>query len=319
MSTSKIADVAIAVFHGDDIQTAYCSLAGQALNADSVFEAASLSKPVFAAGVLTLVQQHRLDLDKPLSQYMPHPYVHAQHPFTAGATDVVNDPRLQRITARMVLSHTAGLPNWSWNGPLTFISNPGEKWSYSGEGYVYLQRVVETITGEPLEVFLKRTILVPLGMTHSSFVWQPGLGSHLMSANDAKGMSEPEQQFTGALASTTLYTTLNDYARFVSKLLKPATNSPFALEENRQVEVRSDLALGWGLGLAVEGTSPPSYFHWASNPGYQSFFLVQPATSRAVLFFTNSDSGLDLVDAAVNLAVPGKHPSLQFPMLHPKD
>jgi CubicO group peptidase (beta-lactamase class C family) len=319
MSRSHIPDVAIAVLDRGRLQMYYCSLADTALSADSVFEAASLSKPVFAAAVLTLVRQGQLDLDRPLAAYLHGPYFHQQNPFGQGTSDAVTDSRFQRITARMILSHTSGLPNWSRHQPLTLLRDPGISWSYSGEGYVYLQKVIETITGKPLQTFVQSAVFTPLQMEHSSFVWEPKLAVQEMRPHAADGKAEAPAHYGLALASSTLYTTLDDYERFVSALLHPTTGSPFALEESEQVMVNPKLDLAWGLGVAIQTAPQKAYFHWGANPGFQSFFMVQPASARGVLFLTDSDNGLDLLDAVVSRFLPGKHPILRFPMLHPKD
>jgi len=133
---------------------------------ETVFEAASLSKPVFAYGVLKLVDQGKLDLDTPLNKYLGNNY------------DVVDDPRINLITARHVLSHTSGFPNWRDNDRtknLLIHFTPGDKWSYSGEGMVYLSKVIEKITGLSLEDFMQQTVLQPLGMTSSSYIWHPNM------------------------------------------------------------------------------------------------------------------------------------------------
>ena len=297
----------------------FCSASGKVLSGDAVFEAASLSKPIFAAGVLKLVQEHKLDLDRPLSQYLREPYRHRQDTFGDGPTDEVADPRFALITARMVLSHTSGLPNWARLRPLTLQSDPGRRWSYSGEGYIYLQRVVEEITKTPLDVFLREIVLLPIGMEHSSFVWLPSLEESALPGYSAAGVASPIAQFKTPLASSTLYTTLNDYAQFVARMLDPTNGSTFSMEEQSQVVVRPDLALAWGLGVAIERTKRRAYFHWGSSPGFQSFFMCQPATRRSVLFLTNSDNGLALVDTFVHAGIPGPHPILRFKMLHPRD
>jgi CubicO group peptidase (beta-lactamase class C family) len=129
---------------------------------DTVFEAASLSKPVFTYGVLKLVDQGKLDLDTPLSFYLAKPYV--------------PDERVGKITARLVLSHRTCFPNWrDSDGLLPIYFSPGERFSYSGEGYIYLQHVVEQITGKTLDVYMDEVVFKPLGMTNSSYVWRPGL------------------------------------------------------------------------------------------------------------------------------------------------
>ena len=95
---------------------------GLPVTGETIFEAASLSKPVFAYGVLKLVDQGKLDLDAPLSRYMPQLYVEG-------------DPRIDKITARIVLSHRTGFPNWRDAGrPLKIYFTPGERFSHSGEG-----------------------------------------------------------------------------------------------------------------------------------------------------------------------------------------
>src|SRR5215472_12387355 len=108
----------------------------------TVFEAASLSKPVFSYALLQLVDAGKLSLDEPLGKYLPN--------------YVPNDDRAAAITARQVLSHTTGFPNWRGDEhPMKTYFPPGQRFSYSGEGYVYLQKVVEKITGEALDVVMK--------------------------------------------------------------------------------------------------------------------------------------------------------------------
>ena len=124
------------------------------IDIDTTFEAASLSKPVFAYGVLKMVERGEIDLDQPLSHYLP-------------AYDV-KDPRLTHITARMVLSHSTGFPNWRpENQSLCIHFQPGERFSYSGEGFVYLQRVIESLSGHSLEEYMQGNVLQPLDMRQS--------------------------------------------------------------------------------------------------------------------------------------------------------
>src|SRR5579863_5294355 len=127
---------------------------------NTVFEVASLSKPVFAYGILQMVEEELLSLDTPLIRYLPYP-------------DVENDERLRLITARMVLAHTTGFPNWrNKDESLKIYFQPGEKFSYPGEGFVYLQKVAEHLLKLPMEEFLKKRVFQPLGMAHSSFIWE---------------------------------------------------------------------------------------------------------------------------------------------------
>jgi hypothetical protein len=133
MKKSNVPGVSIALIqrgktiwvHGFGVKKAGTS---QPVTGETVFEAASLSKPVFAYGVLKLVDQGKLGLDVPLTTYLPKPYI-------------PGDQRLAKITARIVLSHRTGFPNWRDGDSLPLYFTPGERFSYSGEGYIYLQRV----------------------------------------------------------------------------------------------------------------------------------------------------------------------------------
>jgi CubicO group peptidase (beta-lactamase class C family) len=126
---------------------------------DTVFEAASMSKPVFAYAVLKLCERGVLDLDTPLTHYTTSRFLDG-------------DPRLDLITARHVLSHTTGFPNWrSQSHPLSIAFTPGTQWSYSGEGYAYLQSVITELTKQPIEDYMRANIFEPFGMTSSGYVW----------------------------------------------------------------------------------------------------------------------------------------------------
>ena len=128
------------------------------LDTATIFEAASLSKPVFAYLVLRLADRGEFDLDRPLLEMLEYPRV-------------AHDERSKRITARMVLSHGTGLPNWGGER-LTLQFDPGTAYGYSGEGFVFLQKAIERVTGRSLEALARREVFQPLGMTRSSFVWQ---------------------------------------------------------------------------------------------------------------------------------------------------
>src|ERR1041385_369085 len=132
---------------------------------NSIFEAASLSKPVVAYAVMKLVDEGKIDLDKPLSQYLHEAYPN------------IYDVRVNEITARHVLGHSSGFPNWRNSDTLKIYFNPGERFSYSGEGFVYLSKVIESITGEKFDVFMKRTVFDPLGMQSSSYSWRDSYDS----------------------------------------------------------------------------------------------------------------------------------------------
>ena len=207
MAQAGVQGVQIAILSGG--KTAWQAPFGLA-NADtktpvtdaSVFEAASLSKPVFAYAVLTLVDAGLVDLDTPISNYLP------------GRYDVGDDARLDLITPRHVLSHRCGFPNWrSGSDPLKIHFTPGDRFSYSGEGFVYLAAAVERITGQTLDAFMRRVVFEPLGMASSSYVWQSryeslkvynhgllgDLEAHRALARDDVGVVERRHEHRAAL------------------------------------------------------------------------------------------------------------------------
>ncbi len=126
---------------------------------DTVFEAASMSKPVMAVLAMQLVDQGRLALDQPVVAYGPELLLPDQ-------------PEKQRVTARMLLAHTSGYPNWhpggeELQGPLPLLFRPGARFGYSGEGSFYLQRRIEWISGLPLDRLAQQRLFGPLGLQHS--------------------------------------------------------------------------------------------------------------------------------------------------------
>ena len=168
----------------------------------------SLTKQVVAYIAMRLVDQGKLDLDQPLASYLPHPDL--------------DDPRSRQVTARMVLSHTSGLPNWRPDsGELVFNSDPGTRYGYSGEGYVWLGMVIEKLTGLPLAEVAQREVFQPLGMTRSSLVWEERFAGD-MAVPHADGPVPVQVRTTGnANAAASLRTTGPDYGRFIAALLGP--------------------------------------------------------------------------------------------------
>ena len=269
---------------------------------DSVFQAASLSKPVFAYAVLKLAQKGLLNLDAPLVSYLPQGYLHIQNPFAFGQppiTDRVVAPELQAVTVRMVLRHTSGLPNWS-SDPLAFDFKPGTGWQYSGEGFMLLQRVVESITNEGLDDFMRHRVFDPLGMANTAFLWKPQFADVFMP-----GMPR-YVEIPAALAPLSLHTSANDYAKFLATLL--ADQQAVQLIVQSPASVVPKLGLGWGLGWGVErGEKETFIWQWGNNPGYRAFVMASASSGNAVVMLTNSEEGLAMAEPIVATVLPGTH------------
>ena len=268
----------------------------------TIFEAASLSKPVFAYAVLKLVDQGKLSLDAPLSTYLPKPYI-----------DNNNDDRLAKITARIVLSHRTGFRNWRNDEALKIYFTPGERFSYSGEGYVYLQTVVEQITGKPLNDVMNELVFTPLGMTSSSYAWRSDFDARTAYGHDADAIAGNLRKDDHTNAAASLNTTAHDYALFLAAVLNGNGLRPSTLREMETPQIavdpectnctdRSPKQLSknifWGLGWGIEqnGTSK-TLWHWGDNGAFKCFVVANPARKSAVVMFTNSENGLAIAPA----------------------
>lgn len=281
---------------------------------DTIFEAASLSKPVFAYAVLKLVDQEKLDLDAPLVKYLP------------GAR-VENDERANLITARMVLSHKTGFPNWRPFGqPLKIIFNPGERFSYSGEGFQYLQEVVEHLTNQPLDDFMRKTVFEPLGMTNSSYLWLDKYNTLKVFGHNAAGLPTKRRKPEEANAAATMQTTTSDYAKFLVALLngaglkketyKQMLTAQIAAHENCAICVNNtnpgqlSNALFWGLGVGLQQIGKDKYlWHWGDNGDTHCFFTVSEKEKTGILIFTDSGNGHSIIPAIAETALGVKQPA----------
>jgi CubicO group peptidase (beta-lactamase class C family) len=296
----------------------------QPVTNETVYEAASLSKPVFAYGLLKLVDEGRLDLDAPLVKYLPGPYVE-------------DDPRLEKITARIVLSHRTGFPNWRNNNPLKINFTPGERFSYSGEGFVYLQKVVEHLTGEPLDAFMRKMVFEPLGMTSSSYVWQDRYESRKVYGHDPFGSVTGRRKPKDANAAGSLHTTVSDYARFVIAVmngtgLKKETARQMLTPQVKVQEGCQDCiskpstgelskTVSWGLGWGLQQTEDGlSFWHWGdSNNDAQAYVVAYPKQKFALLVFADSGNGHAIIPRILSEAVGGHQPAVSWLNYDPYD
>lgn len=178
------------------------------INNNTNFYGASLSKPVFAVMVMQLVEKGILDLDKPLQEYLPKP-IYDYKPtkkWHDNYQDLKEDSSYLKITARMCLNHTTGFPNWRWDEPdqkLRVKTLPGSRYSYSGEGLVYLQVVLEHLLNKPLEQMMQENIFRPLKMNNSSYIWQPEFEKDYCFGHNATGEPYEKDKDNDARAAST--------------------------------------------------------------------------------------------------------------------
>jgi len=278
---------------------------------NTVFDAASLSKPIFAQIVLQLVDQGKLTLDTLLVDQL--------------ADYIADDPRASSISVAHALSHSAGLPNWrSLEHPLRTYFAPGDRFSYSGEGFLYLQRVVEAVTGEQLDRLSQKLVFEPLGMTRTSFVWERRFEANRAYGHNVFGTPALGNKPGEANAAWSLQTCAVDYARFLigaldGTRLRPATTQ-LALAPRIQVKHPGIENLGlspevvttgvaWGLGWGLEPAAR-TFFHWGANGPFTAFTIGSLQDRSAFVIFTNGASGLSIMPEIVAHFSSGERPSL---------
>jgi CubicO group peptidase (beta-lactamase class C family) len=282
---------------------------------DCVYQAASLTKPVVAYAVLKLVLAGQLDLQSPVSKFLPGGYRHYHSVLARGTgdpSDTVPPETLSRVPLSTLLNHTSGFPNWS-NRSLSLSFDPGERWQYSGEGFMVLQSVIEAVSSQNFISFMDAQVLGPIGMRHSSLVWKEEYDGAAMLGNATSG-SIRNAQFRSPVAAASLYTTAEDYALFLSaflanqRLLVQTTSAP--------VSVAPTIGIDWGYGWGIEQSARgANLWHWGNNPGFRSFTMISPESGDGFVIFTRSNRGMALAVPIAYEVLPVEHNAFRFSMV----
>jgi CubicO group peptidase (beta-lactamase class C family) len=288
----------------------------EATQVKPVFQAASLTKPVIAFVALKLARDEKLDLNEPVSHYLPNGYRHRQNPFVSASSqpifDLVSPNVLARIPVGTLLNHTSGLPNWS-SGALSLEFPPGQRWRYSGEGYVLLQAVISAITGQAIEDWVNQYVFDPLGMRHSTLRLTDDIRAQL--ANSTSWLPWDRQiEFNEPNAAASLYTTAEDYAKLISALVGDRALLSMTLAD--PVMTDRELGLAWGRGWGIEtAAGGPYLWQWGNNPGYRAFAMVSASSGNGYVLLTNSNRGMPLAVSLARSVIPAEHGVFRFPML----
>jgi CubicO group peptidase (beta-lactamase class C family) len=298
------------------------------VDSDTLFQAASLSKQITAYAAFALRAEGKLDFEKPLVRYV----------------DDLADSKARLVTARHVLSHSAGFPNWRFEKGSALVPEfaPGERFQYSGEGYFYLQRVMEHVTGMGFGKIIRSLVFEPLGMTSSAVASTPALADRMALPHDrrgelrkdwdkdsrriydiaaGRGTTTDAWRYADYLAATvemggrplpnwilpnaaaSMVTTASDYSKFLIAAMRNT--------EYRKEVVRIRPALGWGLGWGIERVNGREYlWQWGDNGGYKNIVFAEAAEGNAIFVFTNGDSGRPVYDRIVTDATGHDHPAL---------
>tara|TARA_R110002074_G_scaffold244066_1_gene415809 strand:+ start:145 stop:1254 length:1110 start_codon:yes stop_codon:yes gene_type:complete len=266
---------------------------------NTIFEGASISKSVFSFFVMKYVEEGKLDLDKPLFKYLEYP-------------DIAYDERYKKITARMVLSHRSGFPNWRENEPdnkLKIKFEPGTNFEYSGEGYQYLALVLKEIDGgnwTDLENEFQHKVAKPLKMEHSSFIPNENLEQKKAEPYDKNNnwidlkknywYKKDKGNFVSA---SSIHTEPIDFSKWMIAVMNKEQLSKSSYDElfkpHSTITAENGITYFYSLGFASDSTKPENtYYHSGSNDGFTCWYLINTEKDWGFVVFTNSEYGIEL-------------------------
>ncbi|HEY4327696.1 MAG TPA: serine hydrolase domain-containing protein [Mucilaginibacter sp.] len=291
------------------------------------FYAASLSKALFAYIVMQLVDEGKIEIDKPLYLYLPKPL-----PEYKNYKDLAGDERWKLITARECLDHTTGFPNWRQFNPhgnkkLEIFFTPGTRYAYSGEGIYLLQFVVEIITGRHLEDIAQEKVFKPFGMTRTSYLWQPGFEANYANGHDMNGDTLRKNRRKKENAAGSMETTIADYTRFMAAVMqgkgltakakKEMISPQIAIVSKRQFpsldtttsgenkKIELSYGLGWGLFTSLYGKV---FFKEGHDDGWVHYVIGFPDKKIALVILCNDSNGesifKELVEKITGITIP---------------
>ncbi|MEO0367021.1 MAG: serine hydrolase, partial [Pseudomonadota bacterium] len=278
---------------------------GEPVSANTVFEAASITKPVFAFAVNRMAERGEIDLDRPLYQYLEF-------------EDIAHDERYKKITARHVLSHQTGFPNWRYmndDGQLDIKFYPGIQYGYSGEGFEYLGRVVSKIKGEPLEDIVRRETVDVMGFTTNTFFADGPQLREQVSRGHLAGFAGPHGFPEEIGVAHSMYTEARTFSNFMINLLKQEglSEAGYAAMLEPQVAIPSDdgdipnwpnrFGLGFHLMNSPFGLV---YGHGGNNGNFTCQFELYPEHDLGFVVFTNGDTGWQFANALRDYLIIGR-------------
>lgn len=302
------------------------------LKLSQVFYGASLSKSVFGYLVAELAFEGIIDLDKPLQNYLdvPIPEMKFEKEWR-GFKNLADDERYKKITARMCLSHTTGLPNWRWisrtnvftpEGKIHLYFDPGTEYSYSGEGVMLLQYVIEKVTGKSLEKLASERLFVPLGMNWTSYIHQERFSDKYCNGHSKEQKVFKKDISDEVSAAGSLSTTPLDYSKFMTHILTlKSKNSPitdlmfqpnirikskkqFGELSLKKTDDNDNIKLSYGLGWGII-TTPygHGYFKEGHGEGFQHYSILFPEKNMGILLMSNSDNAESIFKEVLNIGI----------------
>lgn len=250
---------------------------------NTIFNIASITKPVVAVVTLKLIESGSWSLDERLDKYWIDP-------------DLLNDTLLKKLTTRHVLSHQSGFPNWRAGKKLKFEFEPGAKFQYSGEGFEYLRKSLEQKYNKSLAEISDSILFKPLGMSSTWYFWNDSIkNTRFAFGHNSDGNIYVGQDWGYSNAAASLLTTIDDFSKFMIHVINGAGLSKELFNEmiKSQVNIKENISKGLGWGIVFDLPNKEyALEHGGSNPGFQSMAILLPESKRGIVVFTNGDNGL---------------------------
>jgi len=259
---------------------------GKTAPKNTIWNVASLTKPITALVALKLIDLGKLSLDEPVYKYYSDP-------------DIINNPKIKKLTTRIILSHQTGFPNWRGNnkdGKLSFEFEPGNQYQYSGEGFEYLKKVLENKFNKSIQQLANELIFEPLEMYNTNFVWNEHYESRFAKWHtERRGEIYPIKKHNIACGADDLLTTIEDYSKFVTYIINGADLSKKLLKEmiSEQVSINDfkHFGLGWWIDKNINSDKDFAMVHGGDDIGVHTIAFMIPKTKQGLVIFTNSDNG----------------------------
>ncbi|SHG98448.1 CubicO group peptidase, beta-lactamase class C family [Flavobacterium micromati] len=254
---------------------------------NTIFNVASLTKPVTALIALRLISLGKWKLDEPVYKYWTDP-------------DIASDPRNKLLTTRIILSHQTGFGNWRWiddSKKLKFQFDPATRYQYSGEGMEYLRKALENKFQKSLQQLANELIFQPLKMSDTRYVWDKNVDTtRLAIGYDKDGNAYKTIKNDMPNGADDLLTTIEDYGNFLISVLNKDGIEKKVYDEMISNQVASGKGKHFGLGFEIYdlGHNEIALSHGGSDKGVQTIFFILPKTKQGLLIFTNSDTGVNV-------------------------
>jgi len=260
---------------------------GKPATLNTLFNVASLTKPVTALTILKLVNSGKLTLDEPLYKYWLEP-------------DLKGNLWYKKLNTRLILSHQTGFPNWR-SDTLKFIFEPGIKFGYSGEGFEYLRKAAEAKFHMDLQQLAYTNVFKRLHMQNTRYGWSKDLDStRFASPHDSNGKLIASIKLSKTNAADWLVTTIEDYTTFGSYFINGGGLSKSLFKEvvRPQVSIKSNTKETMGLGWEViRNLESGGYLlmHTGQDTGVNTLIVLLPESGKGIVLLSNSDNGFNVM------------------------